>query len=136
MKILIVSQFFYPERFLLNDLVKNLSQKEHKIIVLTGQPNYPEGSIFQGYSNFSNWKDSFEGAEVIRVPVFPRGKGRSWELVLNYLSFIISCILFGLPRLTFKKVDVIFSWGTSPILQSIPAPVSYTHLTLPTTPYV
>jgi len=121
MKILIVCQFFYPERFLLNDLTENLIKKGHQVIVLTGQPNYPDGSIFDGYSNFSRWNDNYKGAEVLRVPVFPRGKGRAWELALNYISFIISCIIFGLPRVLFKKFDVIFSWGTSPVLQSIPA---------------
>lgn len=121
MKILIVSQFFHPERFLLNDLVDNLIEKGHQVIVLTGQPNYPDGSIFTGYSNFSKWNDTYKGAEVLRVPVFPRGKGRAWELALNYTSFIISSIIFGLPRVLFKKFDVIFSWGTSPILQCIPA---------------
>jgi len=119
--ILIVSQYFYPERFLLNDLVKTLLEKGHKVIVLTGQPNYPDGHIFKDYSNFSRFNDKYLGAQVLRVPVYPRGKGRAWELALNYLSFIVSCLIFGVPRVLFKKFDVIFSWGTSPILQSIPA---------------
>ncbi len=121
MKILIVSQFFYPERFLLNDLVVKLIEQGHEVLVLTGQPNYPDGSIFNGYSNYTKWKDDYKGAVILRVPVFPRGKGRAWELVLNYASFVISSILFGVPRVLFKKFDVIFSWGTSPILQAIPS---------------
>ncbi len=121
MKIIIISQYFYPERFLLNDLVKELSSRGHEVTIVTGQPNYPKGNLFPGYSNFSRWTDSYEGCKVIRVPVIPRFKGRAYQLFLNYISFIFSCIVFGLPRVLFKKTDVIFAWGTSPILQSIPA---------------
>ncbi len=121
MNILVVSQYFYPESFLLNDLVCELVKQGHKVTVLTGQPNYPSGKLFPGYTQLSRWKDNYQGALILRVPVFPRGQGRSWELALNYLSFIISAIFLGLPRILFSKVDIVFSWGTSPILQCLPA---------------
>ena len=49
MKILIVSQYFWPENFLINDLAKSLVEKGHQIEVLTGKPNYPGGKVFDGY---------------------------------------------------------------------------------------
>ena len=49
MNILIVTQYFWPENFRINDLALTLKEKGHKITVLTGIPNYPQGSFFKGY---------------------------------------------------------------------------------------
>src|SRR5690348_164674 len=78
MNILVVSQYFYPESFRVNDLVQTLVASGHRVTVLTAQPNYPKGEFFAGYSPFSNWRQKYQGAEVLRVPIFPRGKGRRW----------------------------------------------------------
>ena len=48
MKILIVSQYFYPENFRINDLALELKKRGHEITVLTGLPNYPKGEYFEG----------------------------------------------------------------------------------------
>ena len=52
MNILIVSQYFWPENFRINDLAKALDKNGYKVIVLTGIPNYPEGRIYKGYKNW------------------------------------------------------------------------------------
>ena len=49
MRILIVSQYFWPENFKINDLVDELVKRNHQITVLTGKPNYPEGEIFSEF---------------------------------------------------------------------------------------
>ena len=43
MKILIVSQYYYPERFKVTDLAEELFARGNHVDVLTGLPNYPEG---------------------------------------------------------------------------------------------
>ena len=43
MKILVISQYFYPENLRINDLVFSLKKRGHDIEVLTGKPNYPSG---------------------------------------------------------------------------------------------
>ena len=48
-KILLVSQHFYPEEFLINPLCEELVNNGTTVEVLTGQPNYPSGKIFSGY---------------------------------------------------------------------------------------
>lgn len=121
MKILIVSQYFYPENFRVNDLVRSLVEKGHQVTVLTGQPNYPSGRIFSGYGIFRKWRQDYFGAKVIRVPLIPRGKGRKLELVLNYLSFVFFALVLGIPQLLFGKFDVQFVFATSPITAAIPA---------------
>lgn len=50
MRILLISQYFWPETFIINELVETLTQQGHTIKVLTGKPNYPNGEIFAGYT--------------------------------------------------------------------------------------
>jgi len=120
MRILIVSQYFWPENFRVNDLCAGLVQRGHQVTVLTGVPNYPDGKFYSGYNFFKNTRQSYCGARVIRVPIIPRGKGGNLLLVLNYISFVIFGTLFA-PFVCRKKYDVIFVYGISPILMAIPA---------------
>ena len=76
MKIVVVTQYFYPEDFKVNDLVKGFVERGHQVTVLTGKPNYPFGTIFKGYKQWGIQRERLFGADVIRVPVIPRGKGR------------------------------------------------------------
>jgi colanic acid biosynthesis glycosyl transferase WcaI len=59
MRILIVSQYFWPETFRINDLVKELVERGHNVSVLTGKPNYPQGKIYKGYGFFSHNRDEY-----------------------------------------------------------------------------
>ena len=121
MKILMVSQYFWPEGFRVNDLVKSLVERGIEVDVLTGKPNYPEGIIYEGYKAFGCMTESWCGANVFRVPLYPRGKNSPIKLALNYLSFIISGIFFGPWLMRKQKYDVVFVYGLSPILLAIPA---------------
>jgi len=94
-KILLVTQYFWPENFRINDLALKLHRKGHSVTVMTGKPNYPGGKLFSGYSVFSKSIDNFGGIEVRRVPLIPRGTGNRLQLMLNYLSFaLFSCPWF------------------------------------------
>ena len=95
MKILIVSQYFWPENFRINDLAKGLTERGHQVTVLTGQPNYPGGTFFPGYGLFKNFKQNHEGIKILRVPLLPRGQGGGIRLFLNYISFALSGSLLG-----------------------------------------
>ena len=120
MKILIISQYFWPENFRVNDLAEYLKKKNHKITVLTGVPNYPKGKIYNEYKiNHKKFK-RYKSIDIIRVPIIPRGSNY-FTLFLNYLSFIISCTINGIFILKKKKYDIIFFFATSPIFSAIPA---------------
>lgn len=121
MRILIVSQYFWPEGFRINDLVKSLVERGVEVDVLTGKPNYPEGLVFDGYRASGCKTESWSGANIFRVPLFPRGKNSSIRLALNYLSFIVSGVIFGPFLLRNRKYDAVFVYGLSPILLAIPA---------------
>jgi len=118
MKILIVSQYFWPEEFRINDLAVDLVKRGH-VVVLTGKPNYPKGKIYEGYGFLSHTKDSYHGVEIFRVPLIPRGSGSGLRLAINYVSFILAASLFVLCHR--KKYDVSFTFAISPITQAYPA---------------
>lgn len=121
MKVLVVSQYFWPEGFRINDVVRTLVERGVAVDVLTGKPNYPEGQIFPGYRSFGVQTEQYFGASVLRVPIFLRGKRSGWRLILNYFSFVVSGLIFAPWLLRGRRYDAIFVYATSPILQAIPA---------------
>ena len=52
MKILIVTQYYFPEQFQINEIAPELVRRGHEVTVLCGVPNYPKGIVFQGYETF------------------------------------------------------------------------------------
>lgn len=120
LRILVVSQYFWPENFRINDLIKEWVERGHTVTVLTGLPNYPEGRVFDAYRKNPNAFMQYEGASVVRIPVLPRGNG-SVRLFLNYLSFVLSGIIFGAWKLKRLRFDVIFVYEPSPVTVGLPA---------------
>lgn len=119
MRILIVSQYFWPEHFRINDLAEGLVERGHEVTVLTGSPNYPEGKIFAGYG-YVNAPETHNGVRILRVPLIPRGRGSGLRLALNYLSYLVSASLLG-PFLCRGSFDLIFVCQLSPVTVGIPA---------------
>lgn len=120
MKILIITQYFWPENFRINDLVDRLSEKNHDITIITGIPNYPNGKFFDGYNFFSFGKTQFNQNKLIRFPLIPRFKGKWWQLLLNYFSFAFFSS-FSPFFISKEKYDIIFVYEPSPITVGIPA---------------
>jgi len=118
-KILIISQYFWPESFRINDLALALKSKRHDVSILTGLPNYPSGKLFEGFSWRSFGKSDYQGISIYRVPLFVRRQGKPWQLALNYLSFVFFACFLG-PILCRKKYDIIFVFEPSPFTIGIP----------------
>ncbi|WP_448118270.1 glycosyltransferase family 4 protein [Pseudomonas serbica] len=122
MRILLVSQYFWPESFIINDLMEKLASKGHEVTVATGKPNYPDGKIYKGYFAHGTLTERYASSiDVIRVPLFPRGKGGAKNLVLNYISFVFAGLWYFPWLLKGKKIDLIIVFAPSPITQVIPA---------------
>jgi glycosyltransferase involved in cell wall biosynthesis len=119
MRILVLSQYFWPESFRINELVTALHAKGIEVEVLTGQPNYPSGLVFKGYWAWRCVRESLLGVTVHRVPLIPRGTS-VFRLTLNYLSFILFASLIGPWLLRGRHFDAIFVFAPSPIIQAIP----------------
>ena len=119
MKILLISQYFYPENFKINDLIFSLKERGHEIIVLTGKPNYSKTNFFDGYGWKSDDFETINGIPVFRSNLFSRKNGGALRLFLNYFSFAF------LASLKLRKIkgsfDAIFVYEPSPITVGIPA---------------
>ena len=88
MNILMFSQYFFPERFLINDISKELVERGNKVTVVTGVPNYPSGIVEEEYKNNRIPEEIINGVRVIRCPIVPRGKNKI-QLLVNYFSYMI-----------------------------------------------
>ena len=119
MKILIVSQYFYPENFRINDLALELKKRGHEITVLTGLPNYPKGEYFEGYDDTKNCDEVWNDIPVYRCKLRPRKTG-SVNLIRNYVSFVIEANK-KLKELQNKDFDLIYVFEVSPITVALPA---------------
>lgn len=119
MRLLVVSQYFWPENFRINDLVAEMVRRGHEVTVLTGKPNYPAGQVFPDYQSKPEAFSVYEGARIVRVPMLARGRG-AVRLFLNYLSYALSASTFGLWKLRGTKFDAILVYQLSPVTVGIP----------------
>lgn len=119
-RLLIVTQYFWPENMRINDLVEGFVDKGYEVCVLTGRPNYPEGKVYEGYRKSPESYGEYAGAKIYRVPMLSRGKTKI-GLILNYLTFFICASIFGVMRLRGQKFNNIFVYAVSPIMAAIPA---------------
>lgn len=115
MKILVVSQHYYPEQFRITEICEELVRNGNQVTVLTGLPNYPEGEIYAGYENIRC--ETINGVNIIRCKIRPRKKG-TLNLALNYMSFMLSA---SRKVKSLEKYDVIYSYQLSPVLSVVPA---------------
>lgn len=119
MKILVVSQCFYPDIYAVNDIVRILVERGHEVTVLTGLPDYTTSYIPKEYKHGRNRRQELFGAKIIRVPTIARRHGPIWRS-MNYLSFAIDGSIAA-RTMNFGDFDVIYAWEVSPVTMGIPA---------------
>lgn len=116
MKILVISQYFEPENFRINDVCYELARNGHEVSVVTGIPNYPEGEIYHGYESQDKHYELINGVNVYRSNIRPRKKGAK-SLFLNYISFMRK----GTKKaLSLGLFDIVYVYEVSPITQIVP----------------
>ena len=119
-KILVYTNHYFPENFKINDIVSHFNEQEYSVKVITGVPNYPSGKIFKNYGYFKKTNEIIDNVKVRRLPLVTRGRGSSFRLVLNYLSYFFSVLIYTFYLiLSNKKYDIIFVHHTSPIFITI-----------------
>ena len=119
MKILLISQYFYPENFKINDLIFSLKERGHEITVLTGKPNYSKTHFFEGYGWKSDDFETINDIPVYRANLLSRRNGGAFRLFLNYISFAI--LASSKVRKIKGSFDAIYVYQTSPVTVGIPA---------------
>ena len=122
-RILLVTQYIYPETFKSSEMAFELVKRGYKVDVLTGIPNYPEGHFYKGYGLFSKRKEIVEGVTFYRCFQTPRKLLPGFMgLSLNFITFAINATLWVLFFFIWrKKYDAIIAHEPSPITQIIPA---------------
>lgn len=118
LRILAVSQHYWPEPFNFADICEGLVLRGHKVTVLTGTPNYPEGEIYEGYERGVHAVQEHNGVHIRRSKLIPRGHDPIHR-VLNYYSFSINAS--QIARDMGSGYDVVLSFQTSPVMMSNPA---------------
>lgn len=121
MKVLLLTQYFWPESFSINELTASLIKRGVDVEVLTGKPNYPEGVLFKGYQPLTVDSEERLGIQIRRVPIITRGLKKPFRLALNYLSFVISASVLGPLLLRKSKPELILVYAPSPLIQALPA---------------
>lgn len=118
MKILVVSQYYCPEPFRITDICETLVQRGHEITVLTGLPNYPEGTVLAEYRHGKKRDELVNGVHVIRCHEIGRGKNVLTRF-LNYFSYPLSASrrIKSLPN----DFDEVFVNQLSPVMMAWPA---------------
>lgn len=119
-KVLVVSQYFWPENFRVNELVLELHKRGFDVDVLTSKPNYPSGKVFSEYAEKPEEFMDYFGITVHRVPQISR-RNNLVSLVLNYISFVVSACVYFLIKLRHGKYDLVFGVQLSPIFSMLPA---------------
>lgn len=114
--ILVISQYFYPEEFRINDICREWVKKGYEVTVVTGIPNYPQGKFFKGYGWFRKRREEYEGIHIIRIPIISRGSS-AVRLMLNYISYVVSGFFW--KTFTGIKADKVFIFEVSPMTQAL-----------------
>lgn len=118
MKILVVSQYFYPENFRINTLCRELVDRGHDVTVMTAYPQYPGGVIYEGYGFDKPYEKEWHGVKIHRVKTYPRGKG-PLGLLRNCVSYVVSGNRW--VKQCQEKYDAVFVFEVSPVTVGLPA---------------
>ena len=134
MRILVVTQHFWPENFRINDIVEGFVQDGLDVDVLCGLPNYPKGEWFPGYSADGPFEETYKGAHIFRAREIPRKGNTGKTIFLNYVSWPLYAA-GALNRLP-GGYDAVFCFNTSPVLMCWPAIKYAKKYKIPFTNYV
>ena len=114
-KILLVSQHFYPDNFRVNDIAKELVAKGHEVTVLTSLPDYATGKVPADCKGLKNRKAEWNGVNILRTFSVARRSGIIFR-ALNYVSFFLSSTIKA--RALKEKFDIVMCYQTSPVLMA------------------
>lgn len=117
MNILVVSQYYYPEPFRINEICEELVRRKNKVTVLTTNPNYPDGEIYDGYKD-KKIKEEINGVTIYRCKCRPRHKG-ALNLALNYIDFVRQANK-EITKIN-ETFDCIYIYQLSPVTSCLPA---------------
>lgn len=120
MRVLLITNHFYPEEFRCNDLAFELCRRGHRVTVLTAIPDYPQGKFHKGYGVFRKRAEHVQGVKVLHSFIVPRGDGQKLRLMMNYVSSLMAQCWDALWMGLFGRYDYVLVHETSPVMVGIP----------------
>ena len=118
-KILIVTEYFYPEEFKINEIALAWKEKGYEVDVLTQYPSYPLGKIFDGYQNRWYSKETYKGINIYRVKAVTGYRESKFKKLLKYFTFMFFGSLVSLK--IGKKYDYVFGFDIAALTGMVPA---------------
>lgn len=107
LRVLFLTQWFEPEpAFKGTSFAAALIAEGMEVEVATAFPNYPGGKLYPGYRIKPYQRDRQWHFPVHRLPIWPSHDRSSIGRILNYVSFFLSSLIFGL--FTARRFDVIY----------------------------
>lgn len=119
MRILIVSEVFWPEDFIVNDLAREWIRMGHDVDVVTQYPSYPQSYVYEGYKNKGYMTEDWEGVKIHRFPFVEGYRDSKVRKLRNYYSFVrggrkVVAAIEG-------RFDCVFVSQTGPLTVTYPA---------------
>jgi glycosyltransferase involved in cell wall biosynthesis len=127
MKLIIVSNYYYPETGAapnrITNLAEGLAEMGNEIEVICPLPNYPQGKIFENYEGKFHQKELLNKIKIHRYWIYPSVSGNPALRVISMFSFALSLWAFAINR---KKIHG-SNWI---IIQNSPLLVSFSAIIL------
>ena len=133
-KILIVTEYFYPEEFKINEIALAWQEKGYSVDILTQNPTYPAGVILNNYKNSWYSKENYEGLTVYRVKAVTGYKESLFKKILKYFTFMTLGSFVALK--IGKKYDYIFGFDVGALTGMVPAVLIQKYYHKPTTLWI
>jgi glycosyltransferase involved in cell wall biosynthesis len=111
-RILLVTERFYPEEFLINDLAREIKHRGFYTEVLTQAPSYPFDKVYSGYRNRVFNVDFYKGIKVHRVYTQLGYKKSTFMKIFGYLVFAF--LTWVKAFFLAGQFDIIFFYHTGP----------------------
>lgn len=114
--ILYITQYCPPETGAAPTRVKELGSRwanaGHEVTVLTSAPDYPEGEVYEGYSNDWVHRESMDGVDVVMTKTIPASSGGLPRRALKFFWFALLATIVGLKL---RKHDVVVATSPQPL---------------------
>jgi len=133
-KILIVTEYFYPEEFKINEIALAWQEKGYKVDILTQNPTYPAGVILNNYKNSWYSKEDYKGLTIYRVKAVTGYKTSLFKKILKYFTFMVLGSFVALK--IGKKYDYVFGFDVGALTGMVPAVLIQKYYKKPVTLWI
>lgn len=117
--ILLLTEYFFPEEFIINDLALEWKKIGYSVDVLTHVPSYPFGKVYKGFKNKLIQKDVWNDMTIYRLFTKQNYHQSVFSKILNYLFFVILGSITAL--FLARRYNKIFIYHIGPLTSAIPA---------------